>query len=128
MVNKTLPRLNDICYVFINHSGLEGMMNNTEVVAGIVGELNETERAVDQAIAHATGMVQAMIAGRTALSLSPIAAAESHATPSWPATRNWPRTTAVWAGAPTPSVSWTSLRKPNLHVRRAPACAQYKSL
>lgn len=54
-------------------------MNNTEVVAGIVGELNETERAVDQAIAHATGMVQAMIAGRTALSLSPIAAAESQA-------------------------------------------------
>lgn len=55
------------------------MMDNTEVVAGIAGELNETERAVDLAIAHATGMVQAMIAGRTALNLSPVAAAESQA-------------------------------------------------
>lgn len=54
-------------------------MDNSEVVAGIAGELNETERAVDQAIAHATGMVQAMIAGRTALNLSPVAAAESQA-------------------------------------------------
>jgi len=55
------------------------MMDNTEVVAGIVGELSETERAVDQAIAHASGMIQAMIAGRTTLSLSPVAAAESQA-------------------------------------------------
>jgi hypothetical protein len=54
-------------------------MDKAAVVAGIAGELNETERAVDAALVHATGMVQAMIAGRTTLGISPIAAAESQA-------------------------------------------------
>ena len=54
-------------------------MDKAAVVAGIAGELNETERAVDAALVHATGMVQAMIAGRTTLGVSPIAAAESQA-------------------------------------------------
>lgn len=54
-------------------------MDKAAVVAGIAGELNETERAVDAALVHATGMVQAMIAGRTTLGISPIAAADSQA-------------------------------------------------
>lgn len=55
------------------------MMDRSEVVAGIAGELNETEQALDKAIAHATGMVQALIAGRAELNLSPVVAAESQA-------------------------------------------------
>lgn len=54
-------------------------MDKTAVVASIAGELNETERAVDAALTHATGMVQAMIAGRTTLGISPVAAADSQA-------------------------------------------------
>lgn len=54
-------------------------MDKAAVVAGIAGELNETERAVDAALTHATGMVQAMIAGRATLGISPIAAADSQA-------------------------------------------------
>ena len=54
-------------------------MDKAAVVASIAGELNETERAVDAALTHATGMVQAMIAGRTTLGISPVAAAESQA-------------------------------------------------
>ena len=54
-------------------------MDKVAVVAGIAGELNETERAIDAALVHATGMVQAMIAGRAELSISPISGAESQA-------------------------------------------------
>jgi hypothetical protein len=54
-------------------------MDRVEVVASIAGELNATEQAVDAAIAHATTLVQSMIGARTALSLSPVAAAESQA-------------------------------------------------
>lgn len=54
-------------------------MDKSAVIAGIAGELNETERAVDAALVHATGMVQAMIAGRTTLGISPVAAADSQA-------------------------------------------------
>lgn len=54
-------------------------MDRVEVVASIAGDLNATEQAVDAAIARATTLVQSMIGGRTALSVSPVAAAESQA-------------------------------------------------
>ncbi len=54
-------------------------MDKAAVVAGIAGELNETERAVDAALVHATGMVQAMIAGRTTLGISPVAGSDAQA-------------------------------------------------
>ncbi|MGV9010581.1 hypothetical protein [Brevundimonas sp.] len=54
-------------------------MDKAAVVAGIAGELSETERAIDTALTHATGMVQTMIAGRTTLGISPIAGADSQA-------------------------------------------------
>ena len=52
-------------------------MDRTEVVASVAGDLNATEQAVDAAIARATTLVQALIGARTALSLSPTAAAEA---------------------------------------------------
>jgi hypothetical protein len=54
-------------------------MKRDQVIASVAGELNATEQAVDAAIAHATTLVQAMIGGRTQLSLSPVAGAESQA-------------------------------------------------
>lgn len=54
-------------------------MDRTEVVASLAGDLNATEQAVDAAIAQATTLVQSFIGARTALSLSPVAAAESQA-------------------------------------------------
>jgi len=48
-------------------------MERAEVVAGVVGDLNSTERAVDAAITHATTLVQSMIGARAALSVSPVA-------------------------------------------------------
>ena len=36
-------------------------MDRTEVIAGVAGELYATEKAVDDAIAHATALVQSMI-------------------------------------------------------------------
>jgi len=54
-------------------------MDRTEVIAGIAGELYATEKAVDDAITHATTLVQAMIGARAALSLSPVSAAGSQA-------------------------------------------------
>lgn len=54
-------------------------MDRTEVVTSISTELYATEQAVDAAIAHAAAMVQAMIAGRAALSVSPVSGAASQA-------------------------------------------------
>ncbi|MHC3127418.1 hypothetical protein OB03_09035 [Brevundimonas sp. GN22] len=52
-------------------------MDRTEVVTSISSELYATEQSVDAAIAHAAAMVQAMIAGRNQLSISPVAGTAS---------------------------------------------------
>lgn len=52
-------------------------MDRTQVVAGVANELHASEKAIDAAITQATTLVQAMIGARTALSLSPVAAAGS---------------------------------------------------
>ena len=54
-------------------------MDRTEVIAGVAGELYATEKAVDDAIAHATALVQSMIGARTALSISAVSGAASQA-------------------------------------------------
>ena len=54
-------------------------MDRTEVIAGVAGELYATEKAVDDAIAHATALVQSMISARAALSISPVSGAGSQA-------------------------------------------------
>ena len=54
-------------------------MDRTEVIAGVAGELYATEKAVDDAIAHATALVQTMISARAALSISPVSGAGSQA-------------------------------------------------
>lgn len=54
-------------------------MDKAQVIAGIAGDLNATEQSVDEAIARATALVQSMIGGRTALSVSPVVAAEAQA-------------------------------------------------
>lgn len=50
-------------------------MDKSEIITSVAGDLNATEQAVDQAIARATSLVQSMIGGRTALSLSPVTGA-----------------------------------------------------
>jgi len=52
-------------------------MDRNEVIAGVAGELHATEKALDDAIAHAATLVQTMIGARAALSLSAVAAAGS---------------------------------------------------
>ncbi|WP_297799630.1 hypothetical protein [uncultured Brevundimonas sp.] len=52
-------------------------MDRTEVVTSISSELYATEQSVDAAIAHAASMVQAMIAGRSNLGISPVAGSAS---------------------------------------------------
>ena len=52
-------------------------MDRSEIVASVAGDLYATERAVDTAITQATTLVQAMIGGRTALGVSPVAGAGS---------------------------------------------------
>ncbi|HRL05625.1 MAG TPA: hypothetical protein PL098_02795, partial [Brevundimonas diminuta] len=52
-------------------------MDRNEVIAGVAGELHATEKALDDAIAHAATLVQTMIGARSALSLSAVAAAGS---------------------------------------------------
>ncbi len=52
-------------------------MDKAEVIASVAGDLNATEQALDAAIAKATTLVQSMIGARTALSLSPVVAAEA---------------------------------------------------
>lgn len=54
-------------------------MDRTEVVTSISTELYATEQSVDAAISHAAAMVQAMISGRTALSVSPVSGSASQA-------------------------------------------------
>lgn len=54
-------------------------MDRCEVVAAVAADLYATEKAVDDAIVHATSLIQSMIAGRAALSVSPVAAADSQA-------------------------------------------------
>lgn len=54
-------------------------MTKTEVVANIAGDLNATEKSVDEAIARATALVQSMIAGRTALNVSAVVGTDSQA-------------------------------------------------
>lgn len=54
-------------------------MDRTEVIASVAGELYATEKAVDDAITHATTLVQSMIGARAALSISPVAGAGSQA-------------------------------------------------
>ena len=54
-------------------------MDRTEVIAGVAGELYATEKAVDDAIAHATALVQSMIGARAALSISAVSGAASQA-------------------------------------------------
>jgi hypothetical protein len=54
-------------------------MDKAQVIASVAGDLNDTEQAVDVAIARATTLIQSMIGARTALSLSPVAGAEAQA-------------------------------------------------
>ncbi|RZJ01754.1 MAG: hypothetical protein EON90_01720 [Brevundimonas sp.] len=54
-------------------------MTKTEVIASVAGDLNATEKAVDEAITRATTLVQAMIGGRAALGISPVAGADAQA-------------------------------------------------
>ena len=54
-------------------------MDRTEVIASVAGELYATEKAVDDAITHATTLVQSMIGARAALSISPVSGAGSQA-------------------------------------------------
>ena len=54
-------------------------MDRAEVIEGVAADLRKTEEAVDAAIAHATTMVQSMIAGRAELGLSPVTFTESQA-------------------------------------------------
>lgn len=54
-------------------------MDRSQVVAGVAGDLNSTEQAVDAAIAHAATLIQSMITSRTALSLSPVSGAAAQA-------------------------------------------------
>ncbi|HYC67963.1 hypothetical protein [Brevundimonas sp.] len=54
-------------------------MDKAQVIASVAGDLNATEQSVDEAITRATTLVQSMIGARTALNLSPVAAAEAQA-------------------------------------------------
>lgn len=53
------------------------MMERTEVVASVAGDLHASEKAIDAAITSATTLVQSMIGARSILSLSPVAGAGS---------------------------------------------------
>ena len=52
-------------------------MDRSEAVSNVAAELYATEKAVDDAILHATSLIQSMIAGRAALNLSPVSGADS---------------------------------------------------
>ena len=52
-------------------------MDRSEAVANVAAELYATEKAVDDAILHATSLIQSMIAGRAELNLSPVSGADS---------------------------------------------------
>jgi hypothetical protein len=52
-------------------------MDKAQVIASVAGELHSSEEALDQAIAHATTLVQSMIGSRTALGLSAVVGADA---------------------------------------------------
>ncbi len=52
-------------------------MDKSDIIASVAGDLHATEKAVDAAITQATTLVQAMIAARSALAVSPVAGAGS---------------------------------------------------
>jgi hypothetical protein len=54
-------------------------MDKAQVIASVAGDLNATEQSVDEAIARATTLVQAMIGARATLNLSPVVATDSQA-------------------------------------------------
>ena len=54
-------------------------MDRAQVIASVAGDLNATEKSVDEAITRATALVQAMIGGRTAMNVSPVVGAEAQA-------------------------------------------------
>lgn len=54
-------------------------MDKAQVIASVAGDLNATEKSVDEAITRATTLVQAMIGGRAALNVSPIVGADAQA-------------------------------------------------
>lgn len=54
-------------------------MDRNEVIASVAGDLYAAEKAIDDAIAQATNLVQSMIAARAALSVSAVAGAGSQA-------------------------------------------------
>ncbi|MBX9460116.1 MAG: hypothetical protein KL785_02210 [Brevundimonas sp.] len=54
-------------------------MDKAQVIASVAGDLNATEKSVDEAITRATTLVQSMIGGRTALNVSPVVGAEAQA-------------------------------------------------
>ena len=54
-------------------------MDKAQVIASVAGDLNATEKSVDEAIARATTLVQSMIGARTALGISALAGADSQA-------------------------------------------------
>lgn len=54
-------------------------MDKSEIIASVAGDLYATEQAVDAAITQATTLVQSMIGGRTALSISPVVGADAQA-------------------------------------------------
>ncbi len=54
-------------------------MDRAQVIASVAGDLNATEKSVDEAITRATALVQAMIGGRAALNISPVVGADAQA-------------------------------------------------
>ena len=54
-------------------------MDKAQVIAHVVGDLNATEQALDEAIVRATTLVQSMIGARAQLGVSPVACTASQA-------------------------------------------------
>lgn len=54
-------------------------MDKAQVVASLAGDLNASEKALDEAIVRATALVQSMVGGRAALNVSPVIGAEAQA-------------------------------------------------
>ena len=54
-------------------------MDKAQVIASVAGDLNATEKSVDEAITRATTLVQSMIGGRAAMNVSPVVGADAQA-------------------------------------------------
>jgi hypothetical protein len=54
-------------------------MDKAQVIASLAGDLNASEKALDEAIVRATALVQSMVGGRAALNVSPVVGAEAQA-------------------------------------------------